>query len=113
MLCRGHLDACLKLLSDFEGNGSIVQSIYSILEKFIKLESISPGIKSIFIVEKSQPLMKQAVKHASSFKCHESFNFLQTLICISEKFKNKEEMSVALTKIRPSLPQPEDQLTMQ
>ena len=45
--------------------------------------------------------MKQAVKHAANYQCSESFSYLQVLISVSDKFKNKEEMGAALNKIQP------------
>ena len=98
---RSQLGSLTALLTDFEESGDIVEGVYMILEKFLRLARDDNKHPSVQVMENSQPLMKQAVKHAANYQCAESFAYLQTLIGISAKFKNKEEMGTALGKIAP------------
>jgi len=52
-------------------------------------------------MDQSRGLLCQAIKHAAVYQCSESFLFLQSLVNISEKFKNKTQMESALAKIIP------------
>jgi hypothetical protein len=52
-------------------------------------------------MEGQKNLLKQGVKHSAVFQCCEAFYFLKDLLTISEKFKNKNEMMMALIKIIP------------
>ena len=103
---RSQLGSLTALLTDFEESGDIVEGVYLILEKFLLLARDDNKHPNVQVMENSQPLMKQAVKHAANYQCAESFAYLQTLIGISAKFKNKEEMGTALGKIAPKSSEP-------
>ena len=90
------------LLTDFDENGDIVESVYLVLEKFLRLAHDDCSHPSVRVMEASQPLMKQAVKHAANYQCAESFSYLQVLIGVSDKFTNKDDVGAALRKIAPA-----------
>ena len=75
---KSQIQACVKLLTEFEDNGDIVEGVYTILEKLVTLcNSDSQTMKEI---ENQTVLMKQAVMHASYYQCLQSFDFLEALI---------------------------------
>lgn len=90
-MSESQLEAITTLLNDFEENGDIVEGIYLVLEKFLRLANDDAEHGSVRVMENSQPLMKQAVKHTANYQCPESLAYLKVLIAVSKKFENKQE----------------------
>lgn len=101
MIDKVHLLACVKLLTEFEDNGDIVEGVYKILDKLLQLCN-DGSHQTVKEIEKQSILMKQAVMHSTSYQCQDSFNYLQTLIEKSDSFRGKEEMRQALEKFKPN-----------
>jgi hypothetical protein len=85
----------------YEENGDIVEGIYVVLEKFLRLNRENKDHPNVQLMDKHQELLSQAIKHASVYQSGHSFIFLKSLVHISEKFKDKNEMEAALDKIAP------------
>jgi len=89
------------LLTEFEENGDVAEGVYQVLEKFLRLAHDDPQHGSVRVMENSQPLMKQAVKHTANYQCPESLAYLKSLISVSKKFENKEETQEKLRNLQP------------
>ena len=89
------------LLTEFEENGDIVEGVYLVLERFLRLAHGDPEHGSVRVMEGSVDLMKQAGKHTASYQCGESLAYLKVLIDVSTKFENQEETQDKLRSMQP------------
>lgn len=100
-MSESQLEAMTALLTEFEENGDIVEGVYSVLEKFLRLAHGDSQHGSVRVMEGSVDLMKQAVKHTASYQCGESLAYLKVLIDVSTKFENQEETQDKLRSMQP------------
>lgn len=98
---ESQLGAMTALLTEFEENGDIVEGVYLVLERFLRLAHGDPEHGSVRVMEGSVDLMKQAVKHTASYQCGESLAYLKVLIDVSTKFENQEETQDKLRSMQP------------
>jgi len=103
------LELLVKLLTSNEQNGEIVNKIYEILQNFIAVsKSSSQAIANIGVLDMSKSLLQICIKHSSIYQCENAFLFLRTLVEVSDKYQNKQDIKYSLTKIMPTTVQSRD-----
>jgi len=100
---QDQLELLVKLLTSNEENGEVVNKIYEILQNFIAVsKSTSQAITNIGVLDMSKSLLQICIKHSSIYQCENAFIFLRTLVEVSDKYQNKQDIKYSLTKIMPN-----------
>lgn len=50
----------------------------------------------------SKGLLQICIKHSSIYQCENAFTFLRSLVLVSDKYQNKQDIEFSLTKIMPA-----------
>uniref|UniRef100_A0A7S3CLG3 Uncharacterized protein n=1 Tax=Strombidium rassoulzadegani TaxID=1082188 RepID=A0A7S3CLG3_9SPIT len=96
------LELLVRLLIQHEENGEMVNKIYEILTNLIEVsKSSSQAFSNINVIDMSKSLLHICIKHSSIYQCENAFIFLKSLVMVSDKYQNKQDIQISLNKIMP------------
>lgn len=97
------MELLVRFLSDHEDNGEVVNQIYEILGGLVSVSKAVPQAQqNVSVVDMHKSLLHVAIKHSSVYQCETAFFFLKSLVEISDKYQNKADIQLSLTKIMPA-----------
>lgn len=97
------LELLVKLLTQHEQHGEIVNKVYECLHNLLEVSKASSQAHSnIGVIDMSKGLLQICIKHSSIYQCEKAFNFLHQLVMISEKYQHKQDIEFSLKKIMPT-----------
>jgi hypothetical protein len=97
------LDLLVKLLQSNEQNGELVTKIYEVLLHTVEISEHTTSLRAnITVLDMSKNLLQICIKHSSIYQCEQAFQFLSSLVMTSEKYQNKQDIQLSLSKIMPT-----------
>ena len=103
LIDEDQLEMLVKLLTQNEQNGELVNKIYEILLHTVEASAHSSAmVANISVLDMSKSLLQICIKHSSIYQCESAFKFLHSMVQVSEKYQNKQEIEYSLTKIMPA-----------